>query len=89
MTEPARPAAGRVLLITGLSLATLGFGLAGLCGAAFTVTAIPELFSSRAVNYSAAVLVIAVPSLLIGGGLAWVCGLALRKRLRRSEPPNP
>ncbi len=70
-------------LVTGLLVvATLGFGLAGLCGAAFTVTAVPDMFSSRVENYSAAVLVIAVPSLLIGGGLAWVCGRKLARRWR-------
>lgn len=85
MSEQERPAAARVLLITGLGLATLGFGLAGLCGGAFTLVALPEVFGSSHNNYAGAALVISVPSLLIGGGLAWVCGRALRKRLKRGE----
>ena len=35
----------RALLICVLTLATLGFGLAGLCGAAFTLMALPDVFT--------------------------------------------
>jgi NO-binding membrane sensor protein with MHYT domain len=82
MSDDTTSTIGRAFVTGLLILATLGFGLAGLCGAAFTVTAVPDMFSSRVENYSAAVLVIAVPSLLIGGGLAWWCGYRLAKRWR-------
>ncbi|WP_457418168.1 hypothetical protein [Roseateles sp. P5_E7] len=36
---------GRALLICVLTLATLGFGLAGLCGAVFTITTLPDVFT--------------------------------------------
>ena len=73
----------RILLIVLLAIATLGFGAAGLCGAAFTVISLPDAFSSRHENYAGAALVIAVPSLLIGGGLAWWCGRMLRRLVQR------
>jgi hypothetical protein len=76
---------GRMLITAVLVVATLGFGMMGLCGAAFTVMTIPDMFSSRVENYSAAFLVISVPSLLIGGGLAWWCVRALRRRLRNDN----
>ena len=79
-------ALGRMLITAVLVVATLGFGLAGLCGAAFTVMSIPDMFSSRVENYSAAVLIISVPSLLIGGALAWWCVRSLRRRLRDGSP---
>ena len=74
---------GRALLIVFLAVATLGFGAAGLCGAAFTAMSVPDMFSSKAENYAGAVLVIAVPSLLIGGGLAWWCGRQLLGQFKR------
>lgn len=74
--------AGRILLLLVLGVATLGFGAAGLCGAAFTVMSLPDLFSNRTENFAGAALVIAVPSLLIGGGLAWVCGRKLMQLFR-------
>jgi len=73
---------GRALITGVLLIATLGFGLAGLCGAAFTVMSLPDMFSNRVENYSGAVLVISVPSLLIGGALAWWCIRSLARRLR-------
>jgi hypothetical protein len=82
MSDDTPSPAGRALITGLLAFATLGFGLAGLCGAAFTVTALPDMWSTRVENYSAAVLVIAVPSLLIGGGLAWVFGRKLGRRFR-------
>ena len=72
---------GRALITGVLVIATLGFGLAGLCGAAFTVMALPDMFKSGPENYASAFLVISMPSLLIGGGLAWLCGRRLRRRL--------
>lgn len=76
---------GRAMIIGVLVIATLGFGLAGLCGAAFTVMALPDMFKSGPENYVGAFLVISVPSLLIGGGLAWWCGRKLARLLRRSD----
>lgn len=74
---------GRALAIGVLAVATLGFGAAGLCGAAFTLMSLPDMFSTRHDNYAGAALVIAVPSLLIGGGLAWWCGRALWRLANR------
>jgi len=74
---------GRALAIGVLAIATLGFGAAGLCGAAFTAMSLPDVFSNRAGNYAGAALVIAVPSLLIGGGVAWWCGRMLWRLLKR------
>lgn len=67
----------RLLVLAILGVATLGFGAASLCGAAFTLMSLPDAFSNRAENYAGAALGIAVPSLLIGGGLAWWCGRML------------
>lgn len=80
---------GRVLAIGVLALATLGFGAAGLCGAAFTVMSLPDAFSNRAENYAGAALVIAVPSLLIGGGLAWWCGRMLWRLTGKPRDTDP
>jgi len=74
---------GRFLIMAVLAVATLGFGAAGLCGAAFTVMSLPDAFSNRHENYAGAALVIAVPSLLIGGGLAWWCGRMLWRLTQR------
>ena len=75
--------AGRIAVMIALAVATLGFGAAGLCGAAFTVMSLPDVFSSRHENYAGAALVIAVPSLLIGGAVAWWCGRMLWRLLKR------
>jgi hypothetical protein len=83
MSDTTGSPVARALVIGLLAVATLGFGLAGLCGAAFTAVALPDVFTPRANNYAGAALVFSVPSLLIGAPLAWVCGRALRKRLRR------
>ena len=77
----ARTPFGRAVLVTLLVIATLGFGLAGLCGGVFTSMALPEMFSKQA-GYSVAMLVISLPSLLIGGVLAWLC---VRKLVRMSR----
>ncbi|WP_457319996.1 hypothetical protein [Roseateles sp. P5_E11] len=82
MSEDVNPV-GRASLILVLIVATLGFGAAGLCGAAFTLMSLPDMFSNRAENYAGAILVIAVPSLLIGGGLTWWCGRALWRQFKR------
>lgn len=74
----------RALALGALAVATLGFGAAGLCGAAFTAMSLPELTRGGVENYSGAVLVIAVPSLLIGGGVAWWCGRMLWRLARRA-----
>lgn len=77
MSENTGSAVGRYLIMAVLAVATLGFGAAGLCGAAFTVMSLPDMLSSRHDNYAGAALVIAVPSLLIGGAVAWWCGRML------------
>jgi hypothetical protein len=82
MSNDTGSTVGRAFVIASLAIATLGFGLAGLCGAVFTAIALPALGSGGGENYSAAMLVISVPSLLIGGGLAWWCVHALRKRCK-------
>ncbi len=71
----------RGLLIAFLAFVTLGAGAAGLCGAVFTLT---TLFQKND-GYNIVIYVIAVPSLLIGGVIAWQCGRALWRRLR---PPR-
>ena len=78
---------GRMLITAVLVVLTLGFGLAGLCGAAFTVMALPDMFKTGPENYAGAFLVISVPSLLIGGGLAWWCARGLARRLRGDRKP--
>ena len=73
----------RFVLIALLAIATLGFGAAGLCGAAFTMSALVSLPQKGPENFSAGILVIAVPSLLIGGGVAWWCGRMLKRLFQR------
>jgi hypothetical protein len=58
----------RVAIAGALAVATLGFGLVGLCGGVFTVL-------SAVTNLP--FLTIALPSLLVGGGLAWLFGWLL------------
>lgn len=78
----------RTLVISLLMMGTLGFGLAGLCGTIFTAIGMAGVtFSEQRDPYAMAIFVISVPSLLIGGGLAWWCVRALRKRLHDDEPP--
>lgn len=96
MSDSAWSAAARALLIWVLIFATLGFGLAGLCGATFTVMSLPGIFrwlwSGDWTGFfttqvpgggsrmgPGAILEIALPSLLIGGGVAWWCGRRLWK----------
>ncbi len=77
--DPGTTSFGRMLLIAVLVIATLGFGAAGLCGAAFSVMALPDVLAGRTGSYAGAVFVFSVPSLLIGGLIAWLC---VRKLLR-------
>jgi len=79
----AQTSFGRFVLACLLVVATLGFGLAGLCGGVFTLAALPDLFSKGPENYSAAMLVISLPSLLIGGGLTWLCVRKLAQMLSK------
>ncbi|RZJ13019.1 MAG: hypothetical protein EOP39_02205 [Rubrivivax sp.] len=85
MSDDTGSTAARGIVIGLLAIATLGFGLAGLCGMAFTFMALPDVLGSGQNGYAVAALVISVPSLLIGGGLAWVCARGLRKFLRRPQ----
>ncbi len=56
-----------------LVVATLGFGLVGLCGGVFTVIS---------ATVKPAFIGIALPSLLIGGGLACLCAWLLLRSPR-------
>ncbi len=79
----ARTPFGRIVLVGVLIIATLGFGLAGLCGGVFTVMALPEVIAPpRHEGFAGAILFISLPSLLIGGVLAWLC---VRKLLKMSR----
>ncbi|MFG6459011.1 hypothetical protein [Roseateles sp. BYS96W] len=89
MSEDAGSKIGRFIVAALLMVGTLGFGAAGLCGAAFTALSLPALLSSGTDNYVGAVFVIAIPSLLIGGGLAWWCGRLLLRQARRNNSSRP
>jgi len=80
----AQTSVGRFILSCILVVATLGFGLAGLCGAVFTAMGVGGLTEKGPDNFSGAFLVISIPSLLIGGGLAWLCGRKLVRMLSRA-----
>lgn len=80
MSEDNDPKVGRFIAVAFLAACTLGFGMAGLCGMAFTFMALPDLFGRGQNGYAIAALVISVPSLLIGGGVAWWCGRKLWRR---------
>jgi hypothetical protein len=67
---------GRFIVVLLLLFAVGGFGLVTLCGAVFTVAGL------GGGEYMGGALVMAVPSLLIGGGLCWLCLRALIKLLR-------
>lgn len=75
---------GRAVITGLLAIATLGFGLAGLCGGVFTTISVSELFSPpRHESYAGAVLFISVPCLLIGGLIAWLGARELARRFAR------
>ena len=83
MSDDTGSKVGRAIVIGLLMAAVLGFGLAGLCGAAFTAIGLAGVtFSEQRDPYTVAIFVISVPSLLIGGGLAWWCVRQLAKRWR-------
>ena len=88
MSDDTAAKAGRFIVVALRMVATLSFGLASLCGAAFTVMAMPDVLASRAGSYVGAVFIFSVPSLLIGGALAWWCGRVLSRKLRGS-PKRP
>lgn len=75
--EPQRPdPVWRIvvsIILMGLGLTGL---LASLCGGFFTVS---FLFGSMSLE----LLIISVPSLLIGGWIAWTCFKGLRRRWAR------
>ncbi|MFG6414345.1 hypothetical protein ACG02S_10610 [Roseateles sp. DC23W] len=78
----------RTVVISLLMMGTLGFGLASLCGTIFTAIGVAGVTSEQRDPYAMAIFVFSVPSLLIGGGLAWWCVSALRKRLHDDKPPS-
>jgi hypothetical protein len=77
--EPQRPdPVWRIvvsILLAGVGLTGL---LASLCGGFFTLS-----FLSGSMSLE--LLIISVPSLLIGGGIAWLCFKGLRRRWARSS----
>ncbi|MGQ3053221.1 MAG: hypothetical protein ACT6S0_15695 [Roseateles sp.] len=84
MSDDTERSLGRALITGLLVIATLGFGLAGLCGGAFTAMSVSELLSPpRHESYAGAVLIISVPCLLIGGLIAWLGARELARRLTR------
>lgn len=86
MSDDTGSKVGRAIVLGLLMMGTLGFGLAGLCGAAFTAIGMAGVtFSEHRDPYAIAIFIISVPSLLIGGGLAWRCVHALSKRFRDDD----
>lgn len=83
MSDDTEAKVGRFIVIGLLIVGTLGFGLASLCGAAFTVMTLPDMFSSRVENYSGAFLIMSIPSLVIGGLLTWLCARKLSRMFKR------
>ena len=77
--EPQRPDPVWRIVVS-IILAAIGLSglLASLCGGFFTVS---FLFGSMSLE----LLIISVPSLLIGGGIAWACFKGLRRRWARSS----
>ena len=85
MNEEKDSTVGRAVIIGALMIATLGFSMAGLCGAFFTVMGLSGLSASGPENFSSGILVIAVPSLVIGGALAAWCASRLTKHFRKDK----
>lgn len=77
---------GRFIVVVLLLFAIGGFGCAALCGGIFTVMSVTE---ERGMS---GVWMIALPALLIGGWLCWLCMRTLVRTLRRpraTPPPVP
>ena len=77
---------GRFLVVVLLLFAIGGFGCATLCGGIFTVMSFTDA------REMSGILLIALPSLLIGGWLCWLCIRTLVRTLRGSRaapPPMP
>jgi hypothetical protein len=51
------------------------------------VLALPDIFKGGPENFAGAFLIISIPSLLIGGALAWWCVRMLARRLRDNGTP--
>jgi hypothetical protein len=83
MSDDTEPKVLRFFTILVLAIGVMGLGASGLCGAVFTFIGVMGLFEGGPENFSAAILVISVPSLLIGGALTWWLGRTFSKYLRR------
>jgi hypothetical protein len=80
MSDDTSSKVGRAIVLGLLMMGTLGFG------AAFTAIGMAGVtFSEHRDPYAIAIFIISVPSLLIGGGLAWRCVHALSKRFRDDD----
>ncbi len=77
--EPPRDSAGRMIVSGLLVLIGIAGLLASLCGGIFTLSAL------TGDGGMAFMLTIALPSLLIGGLVAWACFRAVGRR-HRSTP---
>ena len=77
-TEPMHPV-WRGLLLLVLVIAVCGFGASSLCGGWFTAVG---LLIDRG---NPAFLILALPSLGIGGAMTWWCLLLIRKVWRRGR----
>lgn len=72
--EPPRPdTLWRIVVSIVLAVIGINALIASLCGGYFTLSFIAESVSTE-------LLVISVPSLLIGGWVAWVCFRGIRRR---------
>lgn len=67
-----------------LVAAAAAFGLAGLCGVIFSALAVPGLLVYRAEDLNVTALLVGLPCLFIGGGMAWWC-MRLLLRMTRSD----
>jgi len=82
--QPAAPSGAsgfvRFIVVLLLLVAIGGFGCVTLCGAAFT------LGSFGGGGHESDMLSLALPSLLIGGALTWLCIRTLVRYLRKPKP---
>lgn len=74
-------AAWRLLILLVLTVATLGFSLIGLCGATFTAIGLASLWMGTSTSPLNSIQGISLFSLLVGGALAWICGVLLARHL--------